>query len=231
MTLIRTLSSLFRFRYGTAQPEDIQWLSYHIPKTAGSSLRQMFYREFGRSSVFDVYHPDEARSLGQGNAIQVSARSQVVHGHFKPHPRHSELFPNANSMVWVRDPIQRIWSLVGHLLDLQWKHPHYETIHNLYISKGIENQSDIVERIIKERSIPYMVTTYSRFFSEIGVQEFSFVGSMHNFATSIELLNKEFNLSLKPLHRNSRTKAGIPSTLSNLKYLMEDEYSLVDDYL
>ena len=76
-----------------------------------------------------------------------------------------------------------------------------------------------------------MVTTYSRFFSEVGIQEFSFVGSMHNFATSIELLNKDFNLSLKPLHRNSRTKAGIPNTLSNFKYLMEDEYSLVDDYL
>ena len=64
-------------------------------------------------------------------------------------------------------------------------------IQNLYISEGIENQSDLLERIIKERSVPYMVTTYSRFFSEVGIQEFSFVGSMHNFATSIELLNKE----------------------------------------
>lgn len=231
MTLLRTLSSLFQFGNGTTKPEDVQWLSYHIPKTAGSSLRQMFYKEFGRTSVFDVYRPDDAKSLGQGNVIQIAGRTRVVHGHFKPHAKHSEFFPNAHSMVWVRDPIQRIWSLVGHLLDLQWSHPHYEALHDLYISKGIENQTDIVERIIKDGSIPYMVTAYSRFFSAVGIKELSFVGSMHSFATSIELLNKEFNLSLKPLHRNSRTKAGIPSSLGSLQYLMEDEYSLVDDYL
>lgn len=231
MTLIKTLSSLFQFRHGVAQPEDIQWLSYHIPKTAGSSLRLMFYKEFGRSRIVDVYRPEEARFLGQGKPIEIPRRARVVHGHFKPHPKHSELFPNANSMVWVRDPIQRIWSLVGHLLDLQWKHPHYETLHSLFISKGIENQTDIVERIIKDGSIPYMVSAYSRFFSAVGIQKFSFVGSMHNFDNSIELLNKEFNLTLKPIHRNIRSKAGIPSTLGNLKYLMEDEYSLVDDYL
>ena len=231
MTLIRTLSSLFQFRHGTAQPGDIKWLSYHIPKTAGSSLRQMFYKEFGRSSVYDVYRPDEAKKLGQGIPIQVTGGASIVHGHFRPHPQHCEFFPKAHRMVWVRDPIQRIWSLVGHLLDLQWKHPHYETLHKLYISKGIENQQDIVERIIKDGSIPYMVNTYTRYFSAVDIRDFSFVGSMHNFATSIELLNKEFNLSLKPLHRNSRTRAGIPQSLGNLKYLMEHEYSLVDDYL
>ncbi|WP_420934007.1 hypothetical protein ACOJR9_16595 [Alteromonas sp. A081] len=231
MILIQTLSSLFQFQHRKPQPKDIQWLSYHIPKTAGSSLRQMLYKEFGRSRVFSVYRPDEAKKFGKGNAIPIRISASVVHGHFKPHPKHSELFPNAHSMVWVRDPIQRIWSLVGHLLDLQWKHPHYEMLHNLYVIKGIESQHDIVERIIKDSSIPYMVNAYSRFFSAVDIRDFSFVGSMHSFATSIELLNKEFNLSLKPLHRNSRTKAGIPQSLGNLKYLMEHEYSLVDDYL
>jgi len=231
MTLIQTLSSLVQFRHRAAQPEDIQWLSYHIPKTAGSSLRQMLYEAFGRSSVLSVYRPDEAKVLGKGNAIPIRIGASVVHGHFKPHPKHNELFPNAHSMAWVRDPIQRIWSLVGHLLDLQWKHPHYAMLHNLYVTKGVESQHDIVERIVKDGSIPYMVNAYSRFFSAVDIQDLSFVGSMHNFSASIASLNREFDLSLKPLHRNSRTRAGIPSSLSNLKYLLEHEYSLVDDYL
>ena len=231
MTLIRKLSSLFQFRHRKLQPENIQLLSYHIPKTAGSSLRQMLYKEFGRSSIFSVYRPNEAKTFGKGNAIPIRIGANVVHGHFKPHPKHSELFPNAHSMVWVRDPIQRIWSLVGHLLDLQWKHPHYEMLHHLYVTKGVANQHDIVERIIKDNSIPYMVDAYSRFFSAVDIQDLSFVGSMQNFSASIDSLNKEFDLSLKPLHRNSSTRAGMPGSLDNLKYLLEHEYSLVDDYL
>jgi hypothetical protein len=191
----------------------------------------MFYEEFGSSSIFDVYRPEVAKLFGQGESIIVPQGTRVIHGHFKPHPRHSTTFPKAYSMVWVRDPIQRIWSLVGHLLDMKWKHPHYAKLHDLYVSKGIENQASIVERIIKEGSIPYMVNAYTRYFSVVDIQHFSFVGTVHNFSGSINTLHKDFDLSLKPMHKNSRTKTSIPISLGKLKYLMEHEYSLVDDYL
>lgn len=229
MTLTHSLRSLLIGR--AAQPGDIQWLSYHIPKTAGSSLRLMFYKAFGRSSVCGVYRPDDARMLGQGKVIHIPSRTRIIHGHFKPHPQHSVIYPNATSMVWVRDPVERIWSLVGHLLDLKSKHPHYETLYNLYISKGIDSQADIVERIIKEESIPYMVNAYTRFFSSLDIHKISFVGSVHNFSSSVNRLNKQFNLTLKPIHRNSRTKSSVPNSLGKLKRFMEHEYSLVDSYL
>ncbi len=157
---------MMRFSF-LRQPRNVALVSYHIPKTAGTSFRKMLEAEFGKNNVVGLYNPQEANAFSNGAELRFKNKLSAIHGHFKPHKNHKISYPSAKTMVWVRDPVERIWSHVGHLLKLKEQHPHFGELSRIYIQKGIVSQSKIVSDIIKNQTLPYMVDFYSRVFFNV----------------------------------------------------------------
>jgi len=212
---------------------NIRWISHHIPKTAGSSLRFSFQKAVGKLNVFGVYATSGASALSKGKPIWVPAKAVFLHGHFRPHPIHLDFYPNAKRLVWVRDPIERIWSLVGHLLSEGSSHPQHQILQNLYLSKGVTYKEDIVYDLILNGRAEALTHIYKRFFSKVPIEDFAFVGSVHRYDEAIQELSNLLDMDLGKEFRNVRNKAGadIPNRILDLKDKLSAEYAIVDAYL
>ena len=212
---------------------NIKWISHHIPKTAGSSLRLSFQKAVGKRKVFGVYASTGAIEFSQGSPIWTPIKTTFLHGHFRPHPNQLDFYPNADRLVWVRDPIERIWSLIGHLLAAGPSHPHHQVIRELYLSNGINTKEEIVYDLIANCRAEALTHIYNRFFKKVSIQDFKFVGSVHRYDESIKELSKLLAIDLGPEFRNVRNKAGvnIPTEILALKDRLSDEYAIVDAYL
>jgi len=213
--------------------ENVCVLSHHIPKTAGSSLRTAFEKALGTKYVFGIYENTGAREMSQGNQLWIPSKAKVVHGHFRPHEIHNIMFPNAFRAVWVRDPLERIWSLIGHLLALKDKHPHYLLLKKHVPCKDMENQEKIVQVLVQENKIGAFTQTYTRFFSAIPITEFSFVGSKHNYENGLERLANMIGVELCSLQVNRRNSQAheIPMSIKRLESYLQNEYEIVSNYL
>lgn len=212
---------------------NIKWISHHIPKTAGSSLRLSFQKAVGDTRVFGVYANTGAHAMSQGSSIWAPANTVFLHGHFRPHPNHLDFYPNAKRLVWVRDPIERIWSLIGHLLAEGPSHPHHQIIQELYLSNGVTTKDEIVYDLIANCRSEALTHIYQRFFSQVPIQSFAFVGSVHRYDESIEKLSELLEIDLGKEFRNVRNKPGscIPDRVLGLKDKLSEEYAIVEAYL
>lgn len=212
---------------------NIKWISHHIPKTAGSSLRSSFQNAVGKTKVFGVYANTGANELSQGTPIWAPAKTVFLHGHFRPHASHSDFYPKARRLVWVRDPIERIWSLIGHLLSEGKSHPHHKIIEELYLSNGVTTKDEIVYDLIANNRSKALTHVYQRFFSQIPISDFAFVGSVHRYDESIKELSQLLKIDLGKEFRNVRNNSGavIPNEVLSLKNKLSTEYAIVAPYL
>ncbi len=171
--------------------------------------------------------------MSAGEPVWVPSRSIFLHGHFRPHPLHLDQFPNAKRLVWIRDPIERIWSLVGHLLAIGVGHPHYSILEKLYFDKGITDKENIVYDLIKYKRAESLTHIYTRFFSNVPITDFDFVGSVHRYSESIDRLVGLLDMEIQTEYRNVRNKPGtqIPKRIASLKSKLGDEYDVVNAYL
>ena len=98
-------------------------ISFHIPKTAGSSFNRHISNNFGREKIFfDYIDPDgctKSIHLKNGAEIKEIFKNQgldqdlnnyyLIHGHITA-PKYINVFPDAKYLTWFRDPVQRIVS-------------------------------------------------------------------------------------------------------------------------
>ncbi|WP_414828628.1 sulfotransferase family 2 domain-containing protein [Alteromonas sp. H39] len=208
----------------------VKIFSYHIPKTAGTSFRKVLQHELGRKKVTQIYVPETARALSSGTVPRKTI-NEALHGHYKPHPNHLETFPDAQTIVWVRDPIERIWSHVGHLLRHKDSHPHYADLRKIELEHGIYTQEELVTQIIKDESLKHVTNTYQRFFKKVPISAMSFVGSVHFFERDLKKLSEKMSWKFYPQKANVSPGSIIPTSVKRLKNHLQEEYELVSNYL
>lgn len=91
---------------------DVQWLFMHIPKTAGTSFRQIVQREYrNRGGLESVYDPDEVKE-GPRNQM---ARAYI--GHFR-FGFHQHLNGIGRYVGFMREPIGHAWSHYHFLIEM-----------------------------------------------------------------------------------------------------------------
>ncbi len=103
-------------------------LSVHVPKTAGNSFRRILVRHYGAGLV-RLYHDfrpgvDYARTIARGR------RAGAVHGHVGLDPLR-EAFPEARSVVWFRQPVDRLLSYFDYWTGLR---PHGNPLHDRFMA-------------------------------------------------------------------------------------------------
>lgn len=215
-----------------APNSSVDWVVYHVPKTAGSSLRQSFVDALGQRKVFGVYRNTGAAELGSGKAIWVPRSAKVVFGHFPSHVNQMAMFPNAQKVTWVRDPLERAWSLLGHYLATKDENAQYAFVKQHYLDKGIIKKEDIFERMIKENALAKNIFVYAHYFESIGLSDFDFVGSTTRNSADLKRLQKLLGKPLIEAKENVRnSSSSFPSALRYLESYFASEYEIVADYL
>ena len=64
---------MMRFSF-LRQPRNVALVSYHIPKTAGTSFRKMLEAEFGKNNVVGLYNPQEANAFSKGAELRFKTK-------------------------------------------------------------------------------------------------------------------------------------------------------------
>lgn len=211
----------------------VTFLSHHIPKTAGSSLRVAFEQSLGNRVVYGVYDDTGASEMSAGKAVWLPAKAKILHGHFKPHSNHEHMFPFAIKSVWVRDPLERLWSLVGHLMSLGIQHPQYHLLKSALPKTNFKSQTSVVHDLVTEDAVMVFTHAYSNFFRNVPISDFAFVGSKHHYEKGLSKLSALLNLDLEIKQVNRRNNMGhkLPTSIRRLESYLQEEYEIVGDYL
>lgn len=210
----------------------VEWISHHIPKTAGTSLRLSLEHAYSSSSVFGVYRESGAKTLSQGENIWLPRNTKVIHGHFRSHVNHYDYFPNAKHMVWIRDPIERAWSLLGHLLAIKPNTAHFNLLKSRYLDRGNLDKAKLFECVVKDNELSKPFYVYNSYFEHIPIDKFDFVGSMHSLRLDFKRLSDVLGKKLVVENLNKRTGAkDLPVEAQRLEKFFSDEYKIVANYL
>jgi hypothetical protein len=96
------------------QKPKIDLISIHIPKTAGTSFRNILKGVYGEKAVARVDIPlaVEAASHERRAAPSLGRGIRVLHGHFRYHDlaEHYRLDHDIPVITWLRDPVERVIS-------------------------------------------------------------------------------------------------------------------------
>lgn len=103
--LIQQIEDKISMTTETDSLSNIELISVHVPKTAGSQFLEVLKQ---------VYHSDEVILDYSGNGVvpldQISHRSKTIHGHFTI-AKYNGYFPEAKRIIWLRYPIFQVVSM------------------------------------------------------------------------------------------------------------------------
>lgn len=207
-------------------------LSMHIPKTAGSSFRNVLDGLYG-TSLRPMYALEETAPRLY-HRVRLDPQTRCLHGHFQAGGFEDRL-PGAHRITWLRDPVERI---VSSYFQFQ-RHPESA------------RESEFNERIFSER---WSLLEFARreemrrqvrwYFNAVPLDEFLFIGISDRFEDSMRLFRYLFHLpppatgpeavNINPAKKLARHYALPPAVRLELEALYDEErhlYQLVRDRL
>jgi len=154
---------------------NIDIISVHIPKTAGTMFRKILVNAYGKERVFDDYKKEKiGKILPEINSQQI----QAIHGHFKVQ-KYDRHFPEAKRIVWIRDPIKRFISNYWHQVTYFQKR------------KVLLNEVELEkEKFLIYAKKPKFRNLMSRHFRKKKLEDFGFVGITEFFKEDLIEIQK-----------------------------------------
>jgi hypothetical protein len=207
----------------------VEWVSYHIPKTAGTSFRVALQQAFGDDSFFGVYESSGANELSLGQQIWLPPKRSVIHGHFRPHSRHKNLFRNAKRITWLRDPIKRMWSQLNHTLDVKNNDKVFDFVNSRCLKHGITDREAIFKTLLKIPESKRFFNVYERDYSNFSRQFFHFVGNTDCYAEDLQRLSEFMRKPLTTQALNSsKNKQPAPQLNDKERAYFSEEYRIFE---
>lgn len=194
-------------RRSGARPGVAPLISVHIPKTAGITFHDILARMYGKRLHLD-YGPDPYATTplilktvysGDGgmDALVRAVRGdrvRCIHGHF-PAEKYAALFPDADLVAWVRDPVERVVSEYFFRRGLPRPMDELDRL----VQEGILNLGEFAERDdCRDRQ--------SRMLSGVPPERFAFIGVCERFEESIRVFSKAFGVRIDPRKVKSRNR-------------------------
>jgi hypothetical protein len=143
---------------------NLEIISVHIPKTAGTTLRNLLIQIYGKDQVC-THYPDSPQVDGTRT---VTPETKVVHGHF--HVReYLHQFPDAKKIAWVRHPITRLIS-----------HYFYNKNHPHTINQDMEKTT-----LIEYAELPWKQNEIAKHLKGAKISDYYFLGIQEFFAEDL----------------------------------------------
>jgi hypothetical protein len=168
-------------------------VSIHIPKTAGSSFKELLVRHFGQRTCL-CYEQTPLRYRTEGHEIppvEVGMRGDcaVVHGHFVADRLILPPGTVPRYAAWLRHPVER---LISH---------YYFWIRQPYMDQPlcrrlVEERMDI-EAFAAEDAMRDLQTF---FLGQMPASRYAFIGITERFTESVERFNAAFGTELQTEH-------------------------------
>lgn len=173
MGLKRKLYNLLRAK------KSVELVSIHIPKTAGTSLRNVLQNQYPDAVEF-LYHNDLVKNkrMWEGLPIKLEHKGvSCIHGHFPAKLSLKEFYPDAKIITWMRDPIERMISTYNFFKKLPL---HHNELHARFINENW----DIIDL---SKSLSHETQSY---LGEFKLEDFDFIGFTEYQQESLIALSK-----------------------------------------
>lgn len=152
---------------------NIELISLHIPKTAGTTFRTILKTYFGKRHVarFDVY-PSGNITLNEKpfKKKEINKKIKVLHGHFKYKDINTylELDGKTPIITWVRDPVDLVVSNYYYLMEITKGRLNEAPDENLMLRVG---------KTLREfAQVDLNRNIMSRFIGDAPLDDFDFIG-------------------------------------------------------
>jgi hypothetical protein len=209
-----------------AKASRVEWVSYHVPKTAGTSFRSALRQAFGPSRVFAVYD-GSCGILTRGEPIWLPGSASIVHGHFRPHRRHDQLFPHGKRITWLRDPVERAWSLLNHTLEVRNNGALFQLVETEFLDRGVTDREQIFKSLIHRR--PRVFCEYEAHYQSLDLEFFHFIGCTDRYEEDLRRLSETMQtpLAAERLNRGP-DKRPTPSLNGRELAVFDEEYRIYE---
>ncbi|MCB0806056.1 MAG: sulfotransferase family 2 domain-containing protein [Bacteroidales bacterium] len=218
------------FRKNRKIKNHIELISIHIPKTAGTSFRNILKKSFGEEKVarLDIKNDPlqvEVDSLPFTDS-KLPPKIRVIHGHFK-YPDLEQLFeikPGTPVVTWLRDPVQRVVSNYFYLS----KRLHEELDEK---GKGLNILAKMEKSLMEYARAEINRNRISKFLTGIKLDQLDFVGIMEHYAEDLEIFKRTFDLPDLEIfeHNVTGTKKEVcEADLEEIKQLNTEDISLYE---
>lgn len=162
-------------------------ISIHIPKTAGTTFRQILDAEFGDSllAVYGASHPSYERLSKVDTTTRVGVIMdgfQILHGHYKP--SRFDWSSECKKITWVREPYQRCASQYSHLR---------RQVANGTVHPFMPNLEMTFEAFIEQ---PEITNFMSQYMEGTDISNWSCVGVVEEFEPSLEAMAQALDRDL-----------------------------------
>ncbi len=150
---------------------NIELVSIHVPKTAGTSFCRVLKNVYGEEAIF----LDNGEYVGKElKDMPLQPYHRVIHGHVWA-GRYKRRLPQARHVTWLRHPVDWLVSLHGFLDSLG---PN----ENPVLQRSKREGSSLVDFAASEG---VQAHTPSRFLMPVPLDEFFFVGLQEHFAEDL----------------------------------------------
>ena len=215
---------------GSSPAPNVELVSHHLPKTAGTSLFRALEAAYGPDRVLGIYDPVSSATLTKGEPLVTDPAVRVVHGHFRPHTNHRAQFPVARRIIWVRDPIERCWSLLR-----QWMTYRHGAAYDRFAARHLHDGADLAtlfDRLVRDPEFDGVVNLYRAYLSACDPADLDFVGRAEDLGSELPRLGALLGVELGEFRENINTdQRELPFERSAYARFFEADYAFLADRL
>ena len=195
----------------------------HVPKTGGTSLRDVLRRVYGRSNMVTSHDGNYRHKLNSWRRLISAEKCKICYGHFY-YGLHRELNAKPRYVTMLRDPIERSVSLYFYLLQSTNHGKHYlardNSIAQFFLkAPGFSNQQS---RFLAGRDLSGMSAESVAELAIENSRDFLAVGLIEQFNKSLLLFSELMGWGCVPTYYKSNQ-----SKRSSVAELSEEDYSAI----
>ncbi|NET17519.1 MAG: sulfotransferase family protein, partial [Okeania sp. SIO1H6] len=140
---------------------EVEIISIHVPKTAGTTFRDLLIQVYGKEKVFNDYKKQPVSEV----LLEIESQNiRAIHGHFKVQ-KYDDYFLEAKRIIWLREPIKRLISNYWHQIT------HFQN------RKITQNEVELEKKNFLNWANRNELRNYqSSYFIEKNIEDFWFVG-------------------------------------------------------
>ncbi len=162
----------------------VELISVHVPKTAGTTFRDILNQIYGKENIYFDYIPPK---YVKHEPSDLPHNFRVIHGHFNI-LKYDCLHAQAKKIIWLRHPIHIVISLYFY-----WLHVPLGDIYQcLDIVRDVKMLNINLEEFVEHGAAKNLISQY---ISGKKINDFDFVGVNEFFLEDLADLQKMLNWS------------------------------------